>query len=178
MARRGVAPYYLTTKAERGGYHPEVILAGRRINDGMGAFIAQKTVKLLLEEGRSPVAVRAKVLGLTFKENVGDLRNSRVPDIVHELQSYVAHVTGIARALYHQPPIIVFDEATGALDVHTERRVFDALDAIAKERTLVRIAHRLETIMNAAIVVVLDGGRVIDRGQPSTVVRRYREVAV
>jgi UDP-N-acetyl-D-galactosamine dehydrogenase len=84
----GVDPYYLTTKAERVGYHPQVILAGRRINNGMGAFIAQKTVKLLLAQGVSPANARVAVLGITFKENVSDLRNSRVPHIVQELESF------------------------------------------------------------------------------------------
>jgi len=84
----GVDPYYLTTKAQQVGYHPDVILAGRRINDGMGAFIAQKTVKLLLAAGMNPASARTNVLGLAFKEGVGDLRNSRVPDIVHELRSF------------------------------------------------------------------------------------------
>ena len=84
----GVDPYYLTTKAEQLGYHPQVILAGRRINDGMAAFIAQKTVKLLIERGISPLGARARVLGLTFKEDVPDLRNSKVPDLVAELRGF------------------------------------------------------------------------------------------
>ena len=84
----GVDPYYLTTKAQQVGYHPDVILAGRRINDGMGAFIAQKTVKRLLAGGENPARCRVNLLGLSFKEGVGDLRNSRVPDIVHELESF------------------------------------------------------------------------------------------
>jgi UDP-N-acetyl-D-glucosamine/UDP-N-acetyl-D-galactosamine dehydrogenase len=88
----GVDPYYLTTKAERVGYYPQVILAGRRINDGMGSFIAQKTVKLLLGNGCSPVGARVAVFGLTFKEDVSDVRNSKVPDIVRELQEYGAVV--------------------------------------------------------------------------------------
>jgi ATP-binding cassette, subfamily B, bacterial PglK len=82
---------------------------------------------------------------------------------------------GIARALYHQPQILVFDEATSALDVHTERRVFEALEAIARERTLVIIAHRLETVASADRVIVLDGGSVIDEGSPTAVVGRYRQ---
>ena len=84
----GVDPYYLTAKAEALGYHPEVILAGRRINDDMGRFVAQRTVKLLRAQGRSLQGARIGVLGLTFKENVPDLRNSRVPDIVAELREY------------------------------------------------------------------------------------------
>ncbi len=84
----GVDPYYLTAKAEELGYHPHVILAGRRINDGMGSYVAEKLVKLM---SRSRVAVntsRVAILGLTFKENVPDLRNSRVPDIIAELREY------------------------------------------------------------------------------------------
>lgn len=84
----GVDPYYLTTKAEEVGYHPQVILAGRRINDGMGAFIAQKLVKLLVHRDIPVRRAKVAVLGLTFKENVSDLRNSRVPDIVHELRQF------------------------------------------------------------------------------------------
>lgn len=84
----GVDPYYLTSCAEQTGYHPQVILAGRRINDGMGAFIAQKTVKLLIEQGLTVKGAKVGVLGLTFKEDVPDLRNSRVPDIIKELSEF------------------------------------------------------------------------------------------
>ena len=84
----GVDPYYLTQKAQQLGYHPEVILAGRRLNDGMGQFIAQKTVKLMIAAGLPIKGARVGVLGLTFKENVPDLRNSRVPDIIRELEDF------------------------------------------------------------------------------------------
>jgi UDP-N-acetyl-D-galactosamine dehydrogenase len=84
----GVDPYYLTAKAEEMGYHPEVILSGRRINDGMGAFIAQKMVKMLVAANRPVRGARVGVFGLTFKENVPDLRNSRVPDIIKELAQF------------------------------------------------------------------------------------------
>lgn len=84
----GVDPYYLTTKAQELGYHPEVILAGRRINDGMGAFVAQKLVKLLIGGGGSVKGAKVGILGLTFKEDVRDLRNSKVPDIVTELRQF------------------------------------------------------------------------------------------
>jgi UDP-N-acetyl-D-galactosamine dehydrogenase len=84
----GVDPYYLTTKAEELGYHPQVILAGRHINDSMGAYLGQRLVKLLVQ-GNLPIQnVRVGILGLTFKENVPDIRNSRVPDIVAELQQF------------------------------------------------------------------------------------------
>ena len=88
----GVDPYYLTHKAETVGYHPEVILAGRRINDGMGKFIAEKTVKLMIAAGTSLKGAKVNVLGLTFKENCPDLRNSRVPDIIAELRTYGVEV--------------------------------------------------------------------------------------
>lgn len=88
----GVDPYYLTYKAETLGYHPQVILAGRRINDGMGKYVAEKTIKLMAQSGRPLSGARAVVLGLTFKENCPDLRNSRVPDIVRELQSFGVEV--------------------------------------------------------------------------------------
>jgi UDP-N-acetyl-D-glucosamine/UDP-N-acetyl-D-galactosamine dehydrogenase len=84
----GVDPYYLTTKAEQVGYHPQVILAGRRINDSMGAFIAQRTVKLMINSGLAARGARVGVLGLSFKENVTDIRNSRVPDILKELREF------------------------------------------------------------------------------------------
>ena len=84
----GVDPYYLTAKAEQLGYHPQVILAGRRINDGMGAYIAQRFVKMLIHAKIPVMDARVAILGLTFKENVPDIRNSRVPDIIHELRSF------------------------------------------------------------------------------------------
>lgn len=84
----GVDPYYLTYKAESLGYHPEVILAGRRINDNMGAFVAGKVVKLLTRSGRAITGARALILGLTFKENCADIRNSRVLDVIRELNEF------------------------------------------------------------------------------------------
>jgi UDP-N-acetyl-D-galactosamine dehydrogenase len=86
----GVDPYYLTHRAEKAGYHPEVILAGRRINDGVGRRVAQECVKRLMHNGSSSKLVT--VLGLTFKEDVPDIRNSRVVDVVNELTSFGASV--------------------------------------------------------------------------------------
>ncbi len=88
----GVDPYYLTYKAETTGYHPEVILSGRRINDGMGKFIAEKTVKLMLAGGLNIQESRVGIMGLTFKENCPDLRNSKVIDIINELKTYGVNV--------------------------------------------------------------------------------------
>jgi len=84
----GVDPYYLTHKAEMLGYHPHVILAGRRINDGMAKFVAEKTVKQMVQAGFKLKGCRVNVLGLTFKENCPDLRNSKVADMIRELESY------------------------------------------------------------------------------------------
>jgi len=88
----GVDPYYLTHKAQAIGYHPEMILAGRRINDGMGVYVAQQVVKLMIQRRISVVDARVLVLGLTFKENCPDLRNTRVVDIINEFKSYNATV--------------------------------------------------------------------------------------
>jgi UDP-N-acetyl-D-galactosamine dehydrogenase len=84
----GVDPYYLTHKAEMLGYHPHVILAGRHINDGMGKFIAEQTVKNMIAAGSYVKGARVNVLGLTFKENCADLRNSKVGDVINELKTY------------------------------------------------------------------------------------------
>ena len=88
----GVDPYYLTHKAETLGYHPQVILAGRRINDGMGKYIAEQTVKQMIAGGTFIKGAKVNVLGLTFKENCADVRNSKVVDIIHELTSYGVEV--------------------------------------------------------------------------------------
>lgn len=88
----GVDPYYLTHKAEMLGYNPQVILAGRRINDGMGKFIAEQTIKHMIAGGSYVKGAKVNVLGLTFKENCGDLRNSKVIDIINELRTYGVEV--------------------------------------------------------------------------------------
>ena len=87
-----VDPYYLTTKAQELGYHPEVILSGRRINDGMGRFVAQRLIKLLMSNGKPAGSMKIGILGLSFKENVADIRNSRVPEIIAELEEFGAEV--------------------------------------------------------------------------------------
>jgi len=93
----GVDPYYLTYRAEELGYNPQVILAGRRINDNMPVFVARKIVKLMMGDAQLRPGARVGILGLTFKENVRDLRNSRVPEIVRELESFGIEV------LVHDP---------------------------------------------------------------------------
>lgn len=88
----GVDPYYLTHKAESIGYHPEIILAGRRLNDKMGAYVASQLVKAMLSRGLPIKGAKILMMGLTFKENCPDLRNTRIVDVVHELQEYGAEV--------------------------------------------------------------------------------------
>ncbi|MGA9421168.1 MAG: nucleotide sugar dehydrogenase [Rhodanobacteraceae bacterium] len=88
----GVDPYYLTYKAQQIGYHPEVILSGRRINDGMGEHVAQRVVKLMTQRRMHAAGANILVLGLAFKENCPDLRNTRVVDVIKEFQSYHANV--------------------------------------------------------------------------------------
>ncbi|WP_457563913.1 nucleotide sugar dehydrogenase [Caminibacter pacificus] len=88
----GVDPYYLTYKAKEIGYHPEIILAGRRLNDNMGIFVANKLVKLMIHEGHTIKNSKVLVLGITFKENCPDIRNSRVIDVIRELQDFKVNV--------------------------------------------------------------------------------------
>ncbi|MDD4275129.1 MAG: nucleotide sugar dehydrogenase [Desulfobacter postgatei] len=93
----GVDPYYLTYKAQSEGYHPEVILAGRRINDNMGKFVVEKTIKMMISASQPVKGARVGILGLTFKEDCPDLRNTRVMDIINELKSYECQI------LVHDP---------------------------------------------------------------------------
>jgi len=93
----GVDSYYITARAEMVGYHPEIVLAGRRVNDGMATFIGRRLVKMLAEIGNPLTNVKVGVIGLTFKEGVRDLRNSKVPDMVRELESWGIQV------LVHDP---------------------------------------------------------------------------
>lgn len=103
----GVDPYYLTAKAQQMGYHPQVILAGRRINDDMGRFVAQRAVKLMINSGIQLKGARIGIMGVTFKEDVTDTRNSRVPDIAYELAEF-----GITPVLFDPiaDPEVVRDE--------------------------------------------------------------------
>jgi UDP-N-acetyl-D-galactosamine dehydrogenase len=149
----GVDPYYLTAKAEQLGYHPQVILAGRRINDGMGSYVAQRTVKLLASGGRGGSAARVGILGLTFKENVPDIRNSKVHDIVRELREF-----GI-EPMVHDP----------LADAHAARHEFGItlcpierfadLDAV-----ICAVSHRAYADLGASAIaaMVAPGGAIID----------------
>jgi UDP-N-acetyl-D-galactosamine dehydrogenase len=127
----GVDPYYLTYKAEMLGYHTEVILAGRRINDGMGKFIAEQTVKQMIAAGSYVKGAKVNILGLTFKENCPDLRNSKVADIVRELQSYNIEV------FVHDPQADP-DEAMREYEV----RLLPWEDLPRADAIVVAVAHR------------------------------------
>jgi len=127
----GVDPYYLTYKAELTGYHPDVILSGRAINDGMGRYIAEQTVRQMIDNGAVVKGARVLVLGLTFKENCGDLRNSRVIDVIRELESYGIEV------VVHDPVADVGD----AIDEYAIELV--ALQGLAKVDVIIAaVAHR------------------------------------
>jgi UDP-N-acetyl-D-glucosamine/UDP-N-acetyl-D-galactosamine dehydrogenase len=149
----GVDPYYLTAKAEEVGYNPEVILSGRRINDGMGAFVAGRVVKMLGQGRRLNGAVKVGILGLAFKENVRDLRNSRVPDIVKELREY-----GIEAMIYD--PMVDPEEAHEefGIDLVGEEALVD-LDAL-----VLCVPHRaiMEKMSPGPAERLSEGGVLVD----------------
>lgn len=120
----GVDPYYLTYKAQELGYHPQVILAGRRINDDMGKYIAEQTVKHLILADKTVKNARVLVLGITFKENVSDIRNSRVIDVIHELQDYGVGVTIVDP---HADPEEVRQEYGVELAEYSRKEKYDAI---------------------------------------------------
>jgi len=149
----GVDPYYLTSKAEELGYQPQVILSGRRINNGVGAFIAQRTMKMLSRAGVPLSHAKVGILGLTFKENVPDLRNSRIPDIVNELREF-----GIA-ALVHDP-LGNHEEAHEEYGIEIcEWSAMTGLDALV---IAVPHAKYMEMGVDNLLSLVRDGGVVID----------------
>ncbi|HEX7638720.1 MAG TPA: nucleotide sugar dehydrogenase [Burkholderiaceae bacterium] len=149
----GVDPYYLTHKAETLGYHPQVILAGRRINDGMGKFIAEQTVKQMIAAGSAIKGARVNVLGLTFKENCADLRNSKVVDIIAELRSYGVEV------FVHDPQA---DPAEARHEYGVELLPWEALPRA--DAVVAAVAHREYAAMGVAEVAgrVAEGGCFID----------------
>lgn len=134
----GVDPYYLTYKAEEIGYHPDVILAGRRINDSMGKYIAEQTVKKLIEAGKPVKWSKVLIMGITFKENLPDIRNTRVVDIFHELKEY-----GVIPSIYDPwaDPGEVRDEYQ--LDLIDKMDVNAPYDAI-----VVAVKHREFSLLN------------------------------
>ncbi|WP_026075771.1 nucleotide sugar dehydrogenase [Noviherbaspirillum massiliense] len=149
----GVDPYYLTHKSEMIGYHPQVILAGRRINDGMAKFVAEKTVKELIGAGFPVKGSKVNVLGLTFKENCPDLRNSKVADLISELRSYGVEV-------HVHDPVAQPDEAAHEYGVQlTPWEELPRADAV-----IAAVAHRELLARPVADIQskLVDGGCFID----------------
>jgi UDP-N-acetyl-D-galactosamine dehydrogenase len=149
----GVDPYYLTMKAQQVGYQPEVILAGRRINDSMGRFVGQRMAKLLIERDIPVRRARVGVLGLTFKEDVSDLRNSRVPDVLKELAEF-----GIETVLHdpHADAAEAKHEYGVSLTAWEDMRNLDGL--------IVAVGHKAYRDMgqDKILALVRHGGVVMD----------------
>jgi len=138
----GVDPYYLTHKAELAGYHPEVILAGRRINDGMGSYIARRSVQQMIHAGRSIKGARVNILGLTFKENVPDIRNTKVVDIIREL-----HEFGVETFVHD--PLAAPDDALHEYGL----RLAAWKDLPAADATILAVAHESLARLPAAALM-------------------------
>jgi len=134
----GVDPYYLTHKAQEIGYHPEVILAGRRINDGMGAYAAERVIKLMSQHNIPVAGSNILILGLTFKENCPDIRNTRVVDIIKELHGYNAHVD-----IYD--PWVIRQEAEREYDITP----IDTLEKGKYDAVILAVAHHQFQAMGA-----------------------------
>lgn len=145
----GIDPYYLTHKAEMIGYQPQVILAGRRINDGMAKFVAEQTVKEMIRAGSHVRGAKVNVLGLTFKENCPDLRNSKVADVIHELRSYGVEV-------HVHDPVADREDAR-----HEYGLELDAWESLPRaDALIVAVAHRQFLAMPLADYL----SKVIERG--------------
>ncbi|HLH89439.1 MAG TPA: nucleotide sugar dehydrogenase [Xanthobacteraceae bacterium] len=166
----GVDPYYITHRAEKAGYAPQVILAGRHINDGVGRRVARECVRMLMQKGAAAPTVT--VLGLTFKENVPDIRNSRVVDIVHELASF-----GIAAQVHD--PLALADEATHEYGIAlTPMPALRPADAV-----ILAVAHddyirggwaMIEKLLKPGGGVVLDVKAMLDRAAKPAGVELWR----
>ena len=149
----GVDPYYLTTMAQRVGYHSEVILAGRRINDNMGRYVAQRMVKQLVNANVPVKGARVGVLGLTFKEDVNDIRNSKVPTIIHELREFGVQV------LIHDP------QANAAETRHEYNLELNQLEEFrALDGLILAVSHKQYLEMGAEKIdaTLRDGGVFMD----------------
>ena len=146
-------PYYLTYKAEMLGYHPQVILAGRRINDSMGKYIAEQTVKQLIQAGSQIKGAKVNVLGITFKENVPDLRNSKVADLIAELRCYGLEV------FVHDP---VADAGEARREYGVELLAWE--DLPRAEAMVVSVAHQglLDRSLPDCLEKLKQGGCFID----------------
>ena len=153
----GVDPYYLAHKAESLGYHPQVILSGRRVNDNMGMFIAGKVVKLMIQKGTNIKGAKALLLGVTFKENCPDIRNSKVVDIYNELVQFGLEVA-------------VFDPHADASQVKSEYNIELIKTPTKYDAIVLAVAHNeflqldLNTLKNGSHTVIFDSKAALDRG--------------
>lgn len=159
----GVDPYYLAQKAQSVGYHPEIILAGRRLNDGMGAFVANEVVKLMLKKDIKVKDAEILVLGFTFKENCPDVRNTKVVDIVNELREYHTHVTvydpwaesNEVKHEYGLETVKEFNKIAGkkydAIILAVAHREFNGLD-LSSMRKPVSVVYDVKGCLEKAIV--------------------------
>ncbi len=152
----GVDPYYLTFKAESLGYHPQVILAGRRINDSMGKYIAENTIKLMIQEDRKIKDSNVLLLGLTFKENVPDIRNSRIIDIYHELSKYKVNVQVYDPHAHNEE--VKEEYGIDLIDDIDENKPYDAIIVAVKHECFIRSLNfkRLKDISNHNIPILID----------------------
>lgn len=144
----GVDPYYLAQAAQRTGYNPEIILAGRRVNDGMGEYVADQVIKLMLKKGIQVLGAKVLVLGFTFKENCPDVRNTKVIDIVRNLEEYNAEVT------VHDPwadPAITKHEY--GIDLHNN------IPTIEYDAVILAVAH--DKFNDLDIAKITNGNRVV-----------------
>jgi len=155
-----VDPYYLTHKAQALGYLPEVILAGRRINDGMGGYVAAEIVKLMIRKGIKILGAKVLQLGITFKENCPDIRNSRAVDVARNLQSF-----GCSVEIFD--PWASPEEVRGEYQLHSVRSA-DELRADGYDAVVLAVAHREFLTLDAARFrrdngVIFDIKGVLDR---------------
>jgi UDP-N-acetyl-D-galactosamine dehydrogenase len=156
----GVDPYYLTYRAELAGYHPEVILAGRRINDGMGPYIARKTIQQMIHQGRNILGAKVNILGLTFKENCKDIRNTKVIDVIRELAEFgvetfvhdpeadpadTLHEYGIKLRTWDELPVADATILAVAHRSFLDRPASDYLEKIVRQGCLIQVKPALDT---------------------------------
>jgi UDP-N-acetyl-D-galactosamine dehydrogenase len=150
----GVDPYYLTHKAEELGYNPQVILAGRRINDNMGRYVARNTIRLMLKNGIDVARSTVGVMGMTFKENCPDIRNSRVIDIVHELQSWNVNV--VVTDPWADPDEVRHEYGVELVEINSDRRVDALVVAVAHDVFKLRALSDLRALCQTEAPVLAD----------------------
>ena len=169
----GVDPYYLTAKAESVGYHPQVILSGRRINNGMGKFVAEQTMKLLSQLPRPVNELKVAVLGLTFKENVPDLRNSKVPDIINELREYGVQV--IVHDPIADPGEAVHEYGIKLVDLKQIQGVDGVIVAVSHKSFLeIGLAELLKPLRDHKNGVLVDVKSIFDSAKVPASIKYWR----